>query len=78
MTGLIIDALAGWLGAALAGVLALAGAWWGGRRAGRQAAETRSLRETADADRRMDDADVGIGATDAEHMQWLRDRADKR
>lgn len=66
-----------WLGAALAGLVALFGAWVAGRREGAQAARSRALRADAKAHERMNDADLGIGAADGDNIKWLRDFADR-
>lgn len=61
-----------WLYAALAGLVAIFGAWIAGRREGRQKARTDALRADNARDRRMDHADTH-GADDDANAQWLRD-----
>lgn len=66
-----------WLGAALAGLSVLFAAWVSGRREGRQKARIDALRAETEAHRRMNEADLGIGASDAANVAWLRAFADK-
>jgi len=61
-----------WLGAAVGLVLAFVGAWVAGRREGRQEARTDALRGDAKRHERMNDAEIGIGAADADNVAWLR------
>lgn len=62
-----------WLGAALTGLSVLFLAWVSGRREGGQKARVGALRADADAHRRINEADLGIGASDADNVRWLRD-----
>lgn len=66
-----------WLGAAVAVFLGLLGAWVAGRREARQEARTDALRGDAEAHERMNDAEIGIGATDSDNIKWLRDFAER-
>ena len=66
-----------WLGAAAAGLVALWAVWIAGRREGHQSAATGALRDDAKAQERMNEADIGIGAADADNTQWLRDFAER-
>ena len=66
-----------WLAGAVALVLAVLGAWGAGLRQARQAALTRALRGDAKAHERINDADIGIGAADADNIAWLQSFHDK-
>lgn len=44
---------------------------------GRDKERYKKLRDDAKAGRRMDEADIGIGATDSANRDWLRARGDK-
>ena len=66
-----------WAGAALASLSLFFGVWIAGRREGRQAGRIAALRADAKAQERMNDADLGIGASDAANVAWMRDFADK-
>jgi len=69
----VIASLKLWLGAALAGLSVFFAAWVSGRREGRQKARTEALRADAKAQERMNEADIGVGATDEHNIKWLRD-----
>ncbi len=62
MIAALLDALIGPLGALLAAVVTIGGAWFAGTRKGRQgeksAAETRDLRGNIKTRERMDDAEI--------------------
>lgn len=62
-----------WFAAAGALVLAILGAFVAGKREGKSDAKADKLREELDAIKRVEDAETGIGATDAERIEWLRD-----
>lgn len=66
-----------WLYGALAGLLAILGAWVAGRREGRSQARVDALEGDAKRHERMNDADIGIGAADADNVKWLRDFAER-
>lgn len=66
-----------WLGAAVAVLLGLLGAWVAGKREARSEARSEALRGDAKAHERMNDADLGIGASDADNIKWLRDFAER-
>lgn len=66
-----------WLGAVGAALMALVGVYLAGRRAAQQEAATDALRGDAKAHERINDADIGIGAADADNIAWLRTFHDK-
>lgn len=66
-----------WLYGALAGLLAILGAWVAGRREGRSQARVDALEADAKRHKDMNDADIGVGATDEQHVKWLRDFAER-
>lgn len=66
-----------WAYGALVGILAILGAWVAGKREGRSQARVDALRADAKAQDRMNDADIGIGAADADNVKWLRDFAER-
>jgi hypothetical protein len=73
----VIARLKLWAGAAIAGLSLILGVWIAGRREGRQAGRIDALRTDAKAQERMNEADLGIGASDAANVAWMRDFADK-
>lgn len=70
------------LGAALAAAAAVLVLIWEMRRGIRRNAkleqETDRLRGAVEADRRMDHADTGDGASDADNREWLHKRGARR
>lgn len=66
-----------WLGAAAVAFAAFFGIWLAGISQGQQKARTRALLEDQKANGRMNDADTGDGASDADNVAWLRDFHDK-
>lgn len=66
-----------WIAGAVALVLAVLGAWVAGRREARQDARTEALEGDAKAHERINDADIGIGANDADNIAWLQSFHDK-
>lgn len=66
-----------WLGAAVAVILAVLGAWLAGKREARQEARSEAMRADAKRHKDMNDADIGVGATDEQHVKWLRDFAER-
>jgi len=51
--------------------------WLAGRQSAKTAAKIDRLQADAKAHERMNDAEAGIGATDAERIDWLRRYADR-
>lgn len=68
----IIDALIGPLGAVAAVVAAIVAAWARGRQSGAEKAEKHGYETELRAHERINDADIGGGATDAERINRLR------
>lgn len=70
----------GWLKRAVAWLAAGLGALWLAWRAGKREARAESALEAAETHaktmERIQDADVGLGATDADRIERLRDFAD--
>ena len=58
-------------------VLALVGVYATGRRDARAAAKVDALKQDAKAHERINHADLGIGANDADNIRWLRDFHEK-
>lgn len=54
-------------------LLALIGVYAVGRRDAGAAAKVDALKADAKTHERINDADIGIGASDADNMRWLRD-----
>ena len=63
-----------WAGAAF---VIIGGAWLAGRREGNQKAATGALKKDLKAHERINEADTGIGATDADRIERLREFAAK-
>lgn len=63
-----------WLGAAVAVVLAVLGAWVAGKREARQEARSEALRGYVDTRKRIDEAD-DLGDDVELARRWLRERA---
>ena len=61
-----------WAGAAF---VIIGGAWLAGRRDAKQAVKVETLKANAKAHERMNDADIGIGASDNERIERLKDFA---
>jgi hypothetical protein len=61
----------------IAGLAALAGVWLAGRRSAAQAAKIETLKQEDAAHARINEADLGIGATDGANREWLREFSDK-
>lgn len=66
-----------WLAGAGAALMTLVGIYLAGRRDGQEEARTRALKADAKAQERMNEADLGIGASDADNMRWLQSFHDK-
>jgi hypothetical protein len=61
----------------LAGIFAvLGGAWLAGKRQGALRAENKALQRRVETQERINDADLGFGATDADRVKRLRDFSD--
>ncbi len=63
-----------WAGAAF---VIIGGAWLAGRRDAKQAQKMDALKKDAKAHERINEADTGIGATDADRIERLREFAAK-
>ena len=81
MTGLI-DALLGPIGGLLAGVVAVVGALilgrWQGASSAREKRAGQDARDYQNERREIDSEDLGIGASDSERVDRLRDIAKRR
>ena len=77
MIAALLDAMIGPLGALLAGLVAVGGAWLAGTRKGRQGAKSeadlRDLREHIETRERMDNADI-VGDDPSAAARWLQSR----
>lgn len=83
----MIDAILAMLGfegpgallAMLAGAAAvITGVWWRGRASGREQERDRAARDYRETRKDIDDADLGLGATDRQRVDRLREIADRR
>lgn len=83
----MIDAVLGLLGfegpgallAMFVGAAAVVfGAWWRGRQSGVTKERERAETDYRDTRREIDDADLGLGATDSQRVDRLREIADRR
>lgn len=61
-----------WLLGAGVAVLSVLGAFIAGRRQASEAAKVQDLKDDAKRHRDMNDADLGIGASDADNIRWLQ------
>jgi len=77
LLSLITGKLAPYLMAGLAALAALFGAYFKGRRDSHAARDARDAKADQQAHGRMNDADLGIGATDSERIDRLRGFAAK-
>lgn len=59
-----------WAGAAF---VIIGGAFLAGRRDAKQARKVQDLKAEVKAHERINEADLGIGASDADNQRWLRD-----
>lgn len=73
----ILDLIMGPLGAILAGIATVAAAYFSGRSAGKNKAAREKLEKELERHDRITDADIGIGASDAERRKRLHDMGDK-
>ena len=62
-----------WIAAAVALLAALGAVWGVGKANGTLRAKNRGLQDEVDAHDRINEADLGIGASDADNQRWLRD-----
>jgi type VI protein secretion system component VasK len=69
--------LIGGLWKPIAALVALLGVWVAGKRSATQAAKIDTLEQEDAAHARINEADLGIGASDADNQRWLREFADK-
>ena len=67
----------GYIAAAGVALLGLGGVYLKGRRDAKAKAETKAMKEDLKAHERINEADLGIGASDAERVERLRDFAAK-
>lgn len=73
----LIEAMIGPLGGILGALVVAVGIWLRGRHAGAQDAEQDKLKDEVRAHDRINNADTGGGATDAERIVELQRLADK-
>lgn len=73
----LIGPIWGYVAAAGAALLGILGAYVKGRRDAKAKAETKAMKEDLKAHERINEADLGIGASDAERVERLRDFAAK-
>lgn len=66
-----LEALLGGAVVALVGVVV---AYLRGQSAGRKQERGKVAQDTVKADRRMDDADIGIGASTDDNREWMHER----
>jgi len=64
-----------WLAAAGLAIAALMATWFGGRKAGKTDAKVDALKQEVKAHDRINEADTGIGASDADRIRMLREFA---
>ena len=77
MIGFILRLITSGLWRPIAAVLGAIGVYLAGRRGAAQKAEKKAMRIDLDAHERLNDADLGHGATDDERIKRLRQFADK-
>jgi hypothetical protein len=75
---LLIDLIMGPLGAALGVLVSVAAAFIAGRSAARAGAERDAANEYREMRKEIDNADLGLGASDSERIKRLRELADGR
>lgn len=71
----LLDIILGPIGAALGGILAALVAFVAGRSNGRQKAKNEALQGYQKERKKIDETDLGIGASDGERIDRLRDIA---
>lgn len=74
---MIWRAIIGGLWKPLAWLFGAAALWLAGTRSNAVRAEKRGLQSEVGAHERINEADLGIGASDADNQRWLRDFHDK-
>lgn len=62
-----------WLAGLVALLASMGAAWLMGKANGALRAKNRGLQDEVDAHDRINEADLGIGASDADNQRWLRD-----
>jgi len=67
----------GYIAAAVTALLGILGVYVKGRRDAKAKAETKAMKEDLKAHERINEADLGIGASDAERVERLREFAAK-
>lgn len=78
MLDLILTLIPGeWLAAAGFALAALAATWFGGRKSAKADSKAKLADVKAKQLERIADADLGLGASDADRIKRLRDFADK-
>lgn len=78
MVDLILTLIPGeWLAAVGAAIAALAALWFGGRRSANADAKAKLADVKAKQLERIADADLGLGASDADRIKRMRDFANK-
>lgn len=77
MIGFIWQAIIGGLWKPIAALLGVLGVYMAGSRNARQKAQNEGLRADQKAHERINNADLGLGATDDERVKRLREFADK-
>lgn len=77
MIGFIWRLIVGGLWKPVLAVLGLVGIYAKGRRDAKAKAENKAMKEDLEAHERINEADLGIGASDAERVERLRDFAAK-
>jgi hypothetical protein len=78
MIDLILSFLPGeWIAAAGLAIVALVATWFGGRKAGKTDAKVDALKSEVKAHERINEADLGSGASDIERIRRLREFAER-
>lgn len=74
----MVDLILGPIGAALGMLISVAAAFIAGRSAARAGAERDAAKEYRDVRKEIDDADLGLGASDSERIKRLQGLANGR
>lgn len=77
MIGFILRAITSGLWKPIAAIIGILGVYMAGSRNARQKAENKALRADQKAHERINNADLGLGATDDERVKRLREFADR-